>query len=246
MLRPFILTLAMLTPAVLSNFATADESDAAKKVDTNPSGTWHWTQDFGAGEAELWLVMNAKRNNLKGTLMMDGLDEPAEITDGKYEDGKFSFKLTVPVDGNDISSSVAGQVADNKLSAISTIDIDGDEQEFDIEAKRKTRVQDLAGTWEMEADVDGEFYDPVWVIEADGDKLTGVFKMFDQQVDFESIELRDNVVVLKTNVPLAGGMDLTLTCVPKGNKMTGEMIFEGDEAEGKADVMGSRVPQEKK
>ena len=238
MSRTYLLTFAMFAAAALPNFAAADD---AKKADTNPSGTWSWTQDFGAGDVEHWLFLTAKGKELTGTFEMEGLDEPVKITDGKIEDGKFSFKLAVPFDGAEISSTVTGKTKGDKLTAVTAIDIDGAEQEFDIEAERNVRAKDVAGKWAMEVDVEGMYYESEWTIKADGKKLSAVFGMEGQEVDFKSIELKKNKLHADVTIPFGDAeLDLSFSLMPKGNKITGDMEFSGDAGEGAGIVTGKR------
>ncbi len=103
MKRNYLMSLASVAMCLLTTTAFADDS---VKVSTDPSGTFFWTQDFGAGEADHWLILDADGDKLTGSYSSN--DESVPILDGKIEDGKFSFKIELEVDGSSITTQTKG------------------------------------------------------------------------------------------------------------------------------------------
>ncbi len=178
---------------------------------------------------------------------MEGLDA-VELTDGKFADGKLSFSLVVPVDGQDISSTISGKLDGDKLVAVTEVEIDGGIQEFDIEAARKTRTKDVAGKWSLEVEAEGQFYEPsIELTESEG-KLSGKFMMDEQgEVELKEVILEKNKLTFNLSIPFGDGeLDLSFTGMPLGDKIKGEMEFDGEPGTGTGEFSGKREAPKKK
>jgi hypothetical protein len=237
MKRNYLMTLATVAVCLLTTPVLADHHN---EKSTDPSGTFNWTQDFGAGEAEHWLVLNANGDKLTGSYVSNG--EAVEIQDGKIKDGKFSFKIELEVDGASITTSTEGQVKGDKLTAVTEIDDGSETQEVEFEAGRKTRVEDVVGTWNLTIDAEGQTFEPVAKITKDGDKLK-VEYLTDEFGDHEAIDvkLEDNKLSYTIAVESPeGGMKLKFDTAPRGNKMHGDLEYEVGDITGSSEVDGER------
>jgi hypothetical protein len=239
MKRNYLLTLATVAICLLTTPVLAD--DAAKQT-TEPSGSYQWTQDFGQGEVENWLVLDVDGEKLTGTYIANGESTP--IADGEYKDGKFSFKLDLVVDGTDIAVTSTGSVKGDKMSAVSEVELDGNSQEFDLEATRTTRVEDVVGTWNLTIDAEGQTFEPVAKITQDGDTLK-VEYLTDEFGDHEAIDvsLKDNKLSYTIAVDSPdGAMKLKFDTVPRGSNVIGTLEYEVGDITGSSDVEGKREP----
>ena len=237
MKRKHALTLASVAMCLLTTNAFAD--DTVTKT-TNPSGTYFWTQDFGAGEADHWLVLHADGDKLTGSYSSN--DQTIEIQDGKINDGKFSFKIELEVDGAEVATSTSGSVKGDQLTAITEVDDGNETVEVDWEADRKTRPEDVVGTWNLSIDAEGQTFEPVAKITQEGDKLK-VEYLTDEFGDHEAIdvELKDNKLSYTIAVESPeGALKLKFDTMPRGNHVTGTVEYEVGDITGSSEVEGER------
>lgn len=238
MKRNRLMTLASVAMCLLTTPLFADDAAATKTID--PSGTYYWTQDFGQGEQENWLVLDTDGDKLTGSFISGG--QTFELKDGKYEDGKFSFKLEVSVEGTDIEVQTSGSVTGDKMSAVSEVDLEGNTQEFDLEAVRKTRPEDVVGTWNLTIDAEGQTFEPVAKITKEGDDLV-VEYMTDEFGDHKAVDVKlaDNKLTYTIAVESPeGGMKLVFDTTPRGSKVTGKVDYEVGDITGSSEVEGKR------
>jgi hypothetical protein len=232
--------LTMLATVAVCLLTTPVRADQQNEKATDPSGTFNWMQDFGAGEAEHWLVLNADGDKLTGNYMSDA--GSVAIQDGKIKDGKFSFKIELEVDGAAVTTTTEGQVKGDKLTAVTEVDDGSQSQEVEWEADRKTRPEDVVGTWNLTIDAEGQVFEPVAKISKDGDNLK-VEYMTDEFGDHEAVDVKlaDNHLTYTIAVESPdGGMKLKFDTVPRGNKLHGEIEYEVGDITGSSEVDGER------
>ncbi len=235
MKRNYLMSLASVAMCLLTTTAYADDS---VKVSTDPSGTFFWTQDFGAGEADHWLILDADGDKLTGSYSSN--DESVPIQDGKIEDGKFSFKIELEVDGQSITTQTKGQVKGDQMTAI--VEVDNDSET--VEAGRKTRPEDVVGTWNLSIDAEGQVFEPVAIITQDGDKLK-IEYLTDEFGDHEAIDvsLKDNKLSYTIAVDSPdGALKLTFDTMPRGSSISGSVEYEVGDITGSAEVEGKKEP----
>lgn len=239
MKRNYLMSLASVAMCLLTTTAFADDS---VKVSTDPSGTFFWTQDFGAGEADHWLILDADGDKLTGSYSSN--DQSVPIQDGKIEDGKFSFKIELEVDGASITTQTKGQVKGDQMTAIVEVDDGNETVEADLEAGRKTRPEDVVGTWNLAIDAEGQTFEPVAKITQDGDKLK-IEYLTDEFGDHEAVDvsLKDNKLSYTIAVDSPdGAMKLKFVTMPRGSNVTGDLEYEVGDITGSAEVEGSKEP----
>lgn len=237
MKRTYLMTLATVAICLLTTPVLADHHN---EKTTDPSGTFNWTQDFGAGEAEHWLVLDADGEVLTGSYISDG--GAVEIKEGKIKDGKFSFKIELEVDGASVTTTTSGTVKGDKLTAVTEVDDGSESQEVEWEAGRNTRVNDVVGTWNLTIDAEGQTFEPTAKITKDGDKLK-VEYLTDEFGDHEAIDvkLEDNKLSYTIDVESPeGGMKLKFVTYPRGSNLDGEIEYEVGDITGSSEVEGKR------
>lgn len=240
MIRPRLMTLATAALCLVATPLAAQDTASATKT-SDPSGTYHWIQDYGQGETDHWLILKADGDKLTGSYMQgDYLTVPIE--DGEIEDGKFEFELELEVDGTEVEVEVTGHVEGDKLVGVTEIDADGEVQEIDLEAQRKTRPEDVVGTWNLVIEAEGQVFEPTAVVTLDGDELK-IKYLTDEFGDHDAIDVKlaDNKLQGKVAVEAPeGGITLTFITMPRGDKMTGEVEYELGDIVGSAEVEGER------
>ncbi len=238
MKRNYLMTLATVAMCLLTTPVLADDAKITKTTD--PSGTFFWTQDFGQGETDNWLVLDTDGDKLTGSYMSGG--QTVALKDGKYEDGKFSFTLALSVDGTDIEVKTHGGVKGDKMSAVSEVNLEGNTQEFDLEAVRKTRPEDVVGTWNLTIDAEGQTFEPVAKISKDGDNLV-VEYLTDEFGDHKAVDVKlaDNKLTYTIAVESPeGGLKLIFDTTPRGSKVSGKVEYEVGDVTGSSEVEGKR------
>jgi hypothetical protein len=115
--------------------AFAGMAGAARAEDkADPKGTWKWTVNFGGNEREMTLKLKLDGDKLTGTLSRG--DQESKIEDGKFKDGKVSFKVTRERDGNKFTITYSGKVSGDTIKGKSEFERDGETRTRDWEAKR--------------------------------------------------------------------------------------------------------------
>ncbi len=237
MKRNHLLTLATIAFGLFATPLLA--ADAATKT-ADPSGTFYWSQDYGQGEADHWLVLKADGDKLTGSYISGG--NTLAVKDGKIEDGKFSFKLELDVDGATVEVVTTGQIEGDKLTAVNQINLDGETQEVEMEAQRKTRPEDVVGTWNVTIEAEGQSFLPVMKV-AEKDGKLSVEYLTDEFGDHEAVDVKlaDNKLAFTIAVESPdGALKLVFDTMPRGDKLTGEVQYEVGDITGSAEIEGER------
>lgn len=241
MKRNHLMTLAAVAFCLVATPLMADDT-ATKTAD--PSGTFSWTQDYGQGEADHCLVLDADGDDLTGIYCSGDLCIP--LQDGKIEDGKLSFKIVVDVEGTAVDIVVTGAVDGDKLVGVSTIDDGGDGQEADLQAERKTRPEDVVGTWDVTIEAEGQVFEHIAEVTKDGDELK-VEYITDEFGDHNAVDVKfaDNKLDFTIAVESPeGGLELKFSTKPQGGKLTGELEYQVGDITGSTEIEAERqVPQ---
>jgi len=241
MKRNHLTTLAAVAFCLVATPLMADETATTA---TDPSGTFSWTQDYGQGEADHCLVLNADGDDLTGIYCSGDLCVP--LQDGKIEDGEFSFKIELDIDGTTIEVVTTGKVEGDKLTGVSTIDDGGDGQESDLQAERNTRPEDVIGTWNVTIEAEGQIFEHVAEVTQDGETLM-VEYLTDEFGDHDAVDVKlaDNKLSFTIAVESPeGGLELKFDTKPRGGKLTGELEYQVGDITGSTEIEAEReVPQ---
>jgi hypothetical protein len=116
--------------------------DAAQAQDkpVNPSGTYMWTQPGrnGGPDRTNTLVLKVDAGNLTGKLSAPGRGGTVtdiDITDGKVTGSDVSFSVVRSYNGNSMTNSYTGTVADGSIKGKIEMNRNGDVQSRDWDAK---------------------------------------------------------------------------------------------------------------
>lgn len=216
--------------------------DESPEKTTDPSGRWHWEQDYGNGPVENWLVLKSDGDKLNGHYVRD--ETQHAITAGKIDDGKFSFKLTLqnPRNNKPIDVTCRGSVRGDELKGKSEVIFNGDSMEFEFKAARETQPSDVVGTWTLEIDAEGQHFTPQVLFTLKDDQLAATYKTASYG-DFEAkeITIKKNQLTLKIFAEGdQGKLDLQYQGVPRGDAIAGTLAYEVGTASGTVDFTGKR------
>ncbi len=238
--RQFIVTFSVSVLCLVALPVLADESAT---ISSDPSGTWHWEQDYGNGPVKNWLILKADGDKLTGNYLREDSKHP--LIEGKVEDGKFSFKLAFQNEKNNkpIDVTCNGSVSDHELSGTSSIVYKGNTTELELKAKRATRASDLVGTWTLQIDAEGRQYTPKVLVTRKDDQLAAKYATADfGTFDVKEITIKDNKLRFTVFAESdQGKLDLKYEGVPRGDLIAGTLHYEVGSASGSADFTGKRT-----
>jgi len=203
---------------------TADVAGA-----TSVTGDWKYDLTLDSGDV-LNLVLSLKQEGEKVTGKVVLGDFEAPITEGKVAGDVISFKIPVDRDGNKFTSKYNGTVAGNSIKGKIHSDFGGTEHDYDWKATREKGVagsaSDATGTWKwVIVTADGASIDLSLKVKQEGDKLSGVVIMGDNEVQISDGMVKDNEVTLKVTRDQDG--------TTRVSKFKGTL--DGDSIKGKID-----------
>ena len=109
------LPIASLLLSALLLSAVARAADApATQPSTDASGTWKWTSPGPGGDIDFILKLKQDDDKLTGSLTGFNGDE-SPIQDGKFQDGKVTFKVVRDFNGNQITTQYTATLANGAL-----------------------------------------------------------------------------------------------------------------------------------
>lgn len=227
--------------AMLGGFVQADEG---KIID----GRWVWTIDAQGTTINSELLLHTDGKKLTGTYKDQNVT--AEITDGGFDDLNVWFDMAVTFDGADIDLEFSGEYSAGTIegSIDATVNKGEESAEFPWNAQRETRNEDVVGQWVFELDApDGVTYRPELNVSMKKGKLAGKIAAADSEMELEAITLKKNVLSFEYTVPYEGSdLHLTYNCLPRGNKMRGEVQFSVDGNDGSIDIKAERKTLDKR
>lgn len=227
--------------ALLAGSAQADES-------TIIDGRWVWTLDAQGNTINSELVLHTDGEKLTGSYKDQNVT--AEITDGGFDDLNVWFDMSVTFNGADIDLEFSGEYSSGSIEGSIDASVnDGEESaELPWNAKRETRNRDVVGQWVFELDApDGVTYRPELTVSAKNGKLAGKISADDNEMELKAITLKKNVLSFQYTVPYEGSdLQLTYNCLPRGNKMRGEVQFSVDGNDGTIDIKAVKKTLDKR
>jgi hypothetical protein len=103
--------LTIVTILILAGAAIAEPPSAVRRS-SRDLGTWKWSVN-----RSLVMTLRLKREGEKLTGVLISNDGPEkEIEDGKFDDGKISFRVTNTVGKGDVTAEYAGILAGNVIN----------------------------------------------------------------------------------------------------------------------------------
>lgn len=230
-------SIALLTTCLAAPSLNAEDTASST---SDPAGTWHWTQDYGQGAIENWLVLKTSGNELTGQYIRVGSEIP--IKKGVIKDGKLTFELSLQNErnGKPIAVTCEGSVHGDKLTGKSNVQHNDRSTEFELKAKRATRPIDVVGNWKLHIEAEGQQFTPEVHIRMKDEKLTA--KYVTEEVGTHNIEdltLKDNKLEFSLSlVGDSGSLDLEYQGLPRGDAITGDVQYEAGSTSGKAEFTG--------
>ena len=240
LLKPFCLftiaTVSLVLPA-----SPLKNASAQSKQDSSPNGAWKWVLSGDNQDLECELRLEVDGKKVFGTYKDPNVE--TEIKNGSFADGKIQFSIEAEVDGAEISAELMGEVQENAIKGKAIVDVDGERYgEFDWEPKRFVGNQEVVGTWDFKfTAADGNDYRPVLKVTEKGGKLVGVLSAEGEEEDIGRISLNGTVFSFGYTADYNGSdLELTYSCSPRGNELTGKIDFEVEGNTGDFPIKATR------
>lgn len=166
--------------ALFSLVLTSDIRAAEAKTAPNPTGTWKWVFEIPNGQTvELTAKLKLEDGKLTGNVISrDGTEVP--IQNGKIEQDQVSFTRVRERDGQTITSRYSGKLVGDTIKGKMEMEREGQTQTQDWVAKREAAT--ASGTWKWSFEIpNGQTLEPSAKLTQDGEKLTGVLVINDQE-----------------------------------------------------------------
>ena len=216
----------------------ADEGATSK---TDPSGTWHWVQDYGQGPVQNWLMLKIDDEQLAGTYRRNETD--FSLQDCSIDDDSFSFKLDLQHNNKPVNVTCTAKVDGDNLTGTSSVVFKGQTTQIDLNAKRATRPADVVGNWLLHIEARDQVFEPELQVVLEDETLRA--KYVTKEVgthEIEKITLKDNTLHFDLRLEGdAGQLDLKYEAIPRGNAITGTVHYEAGSTSGSADFTGKRT-----
>lgn len=227
-------TALSLSPVVYGQSAT-------QSTEVDPSGTWKWTSEMGDNIIESVLTLEKIGDEVTGTYRDQNVT--VAIKDAEFKDGKLSWRIDPQVRGMKILAEFSGKVDLDSIDGDVGIEVDGGSfGDFDWDAKRFVRPEDVVGKWDFEFTADdGNTYKPLLVVKHVRDQLTATVGNDEGQVEIKTIALKDNTLSFGYTIDYNGSpLKLQYECKPRGNVLTGTMQYEVEDASGQNTVVARK------
>jgi hypothetical protein len=149
-----------------------------KKAD--PTGTWKWSFETQSGQTISSSVkLKTEDGKLTGAFMGRGGNE-TPIQDGKIKGDEISFSVVRERNGQQMTVKYEGKISGDTIKGKSEMERNGETRSRDWEAKRE--LANATGTWKWSFDIpNGPTFEPSAKLTQEGEKLTGVLRMGDQE-----------------------------------------------------------------
>lgn len=126
----------LLIAAVMVS-ALATLTGVARAADTDPTGTWKWTMQFGKNKTEREVTLKLKLDGEKLTGSMPGRNnEEIAIEEGTFKDGTVSFKVTRERNDQKFTTKYSGKLEGDTLKGTTEFERNGQTRSREWVAKR--------------------------------------------------------------------------------------------------------------
>ena len=197
------------------------------KETADATGLWKYSIDTGTGNA-MNLVLDLKQEGDKVTGKVRVGDFETPITEGKVAGDDITF--TIPVDTGDtkFTSKYKGTLSGDAIKGKIDSDWGGENHNYEWNASRAkaAKTASAAGTWKwVIVTKEGDSIDLSLKMKQEGDKLTGVVVLDDEETNISEGSIKDSQVSLK------------VTRVQDGTTQTAKFNgkLDGDSIKGKID-----------
>ena len=221
---------AALTLAALA--LTVSVSAAENKNAVDPTGAWKWKFETQNGQTiESSAKLKLESEKLTGTFIgRDGAE--VAIKDGKLKQDEISFTVVRERDGQTMTSRYSGKLAGDTIKGKFETERDGQTRSRDWDAKRETTM--ATGMWKWNFEIpNGQTLEPSAKVKQEGDKLTGVLIMGDQERPISEGTIKSGEVSFKV---VSKRDDRTITSKYNG-KLSGDTIKGKWDSDWSGDVV---------
>ncbi|MBI3851623.1 MAG: hypothetical protein HY298_15295 [Verrucomicrobia bacterium] len=179
---------------------------AASSAAAGTTGSWKYAITVESGDA-LNLVLNLKQEgeNVTGKVSMGDFEAP--ITEGKVVGDAISFKIPVDTGGQKFTSKYKGTLSGDTIKGKIDSDWGGENHNYDWNATREKAAASstasagagsAAGTWNWVLTTEGgDSIELSLKLKQDGEKLSGVVVLGDNEAPILEGLVKDNEVTLK-------------------------------------------------
>jgi len=244
----YLLTAALLVATASCSIADDTAAPAKKSGKHNPSGTFVWESDVGGNYISHQLKLTLRGKNLTGEYSDDNVS--LDIENGAFDGKTLSFTLEFDVDGTEVKADISAVVEGDTLKGTSKVNLNGEEFDLPIDAKRKTSRRDVVGKWQLTVETDaGEAFEPTVTIVMEKGKLSGTYdEVVAGEHDLTELTLKDNKLSFTIGGEATDGTPFTakFTGKPRGDRIRGKADVVIGETELTAKVRGKRTVEKKK
>ncbi len=202
---------------------TADTAPAS----TGVTGNWHYQINLDGTDLDLLLSLKQEGDKVTGKVSVADFELP--ISEGKIAGNAISFTVAVDRDDMKFISKYKGAVAGDTIKGKIHSDRGGQDHEYDFNATREKAVassSNATGLWKWALVRDnGDSLDLSLKVKQDGEKLTGVVILGENEVPISDGLVKDKEVTLKVTSEQDGKTQVS--------KFKGTL--EGDTIKGKID-----------
>jgi hypothetical protein len=174
---------------------TADSAPASSKSVT---GNWNYELDINGNAISLVLSLKQDGENVTGKVLVADFDLP--ISEGKVIGDALSFTVKVDRDDLKFTSKYKGTVAGDTIKGKIHSDRGGQDHEYDWNATREKTVAGSSATglwkWVLVTET-GDSHNLSLKLKQEGDKLSGVVILGDNEIPILDGMVKDNEVTLK-------------------------------------------------
>jgi len=190
------------------------------------AGKWDYDVDVNGNTLNLVLSLKQDGEKITGNVSAGDFDLP--ISEGKVTGDAISFTVVVDRDDLKFTSKYKGTVAGDTIKGKIHSDRNGQDHEYDWNATREkaSAVSNAAGLWKWVIVLEnGDSHDLSLKLHQEGDKLTGVVIIGDNEIPISDGLVKDNEVTLKVTRERDGKTQVS--------KFKGTL--DGDSIKGKID-----------
>jgi hypothetical protein len=192
---------------------------AESKIAPNPTGTWKWKFEGQNGQTiELSAKLKLEDGKLTGNVISsDGTEVP--IRNAKLQQDEISFTRVRERDGQTITSRYSGKLVGDTIKGKMEIEREGQTRSQEWMAKREGAT--ATGTWKWSFEIpNGQTLEPSAKLNQDGEKLTGVLIINEQERPISEGTIKNGEINFKV---MSKREDQTVTSKYSG-KLSGETI----------------------
>jgi hypothetical protein len=203
------------------------ETTDTAPASTGVTGNWRYQLNIGGTDLDLLLSLKQEGDKVTGKVSVADFELP--ISEGKITGNAISFTVAVDRDGLKFTSKYKGEVSGDRIKGKIHSDRDGQDNEYDWNATREKAVatsSSATGLWKWVLVTEsGDSHDLSLKLKQDGEKLTGVVILGDNEIPISEGLVKDNEVSLKVTREQDGKTQIS----------TFKGTLEGDTIKGKID-----------